>query len=164
MKTDFVRGLFDYQVFEDRCVWDEAIMPLTEAQFTQDTGYSWGTLQRECVHVINVIHDSLQRAQGHVQFDSLSWPDSPNRAHVRQQWDETEATWKNFLADLDGIGFHREVNVIYRDQPVIIPVWNVICQMINHGTIHRVEMLKMVAELNQPVTFDLSLMQYLTRD
>ncbi len=164
MKTDFVRTLFDYQQFEDRRVWDEAIVPLGEAQFTQDTGYSWGTLERECTHVISVMHDSLHRAQGHAEFTSLVWPDSPSRAAVREQWDQIEAAWHTFLADLDSEGFHQIVNINYRGRPVTIPVWNVICQMINHGTIHRVEMLKMVAELDQPVNFDLSLMQYLTRE
>ena len=163
MKTDFVRTLFDYQVFEDRRVWDEAIMPLSEAQFTVDTGYSWGTLQRECVHVIDVMHDSLRRAGGRATFESLTWPEAPTRAMVHDQWDRMEADWLAFLADLDADGFQQVVTVNYRNRPVSIPVWNIIHQMINHGTIHRVEMLKMVAELDQPVTFDLSLMQYLTR-
>ena len=58
MTAEIVRAIFEYQISEDRRLWDGAIMALPESAFKVDTGYSWGSLQRECVHVVDVMHHS----------------------------------------------------------------------------------------------------------
>ena len=60
MTADMIRSLFAYQMQEDRCLWD-AIMTLPEPAFKVDTGYSLGSLQAECAHVVDAMHRSLKR-------------------------------------------------------------------------------------------------------
>ncbi len=157
----FIKTLFEFNFWENRRVWDLAIMPLTEAQFTQDTGYSWGTLQRECVHVMDGECNWLKRAQSQ-QPQSLEFADYPTRERCRARWDTIEQDWQVFLTTLDESTFFGPARFQFRGKEATRPRWQILFHVLNHGTLHRAEMLKMVAEISGPVDFDLSMMQYLT--
>ena len=142
-----IQMLFDYQMQEDRRLWREAIMPLPEAAFTIDTGYSLGTLQRECAHVVDVMHASLQRLQGIKEPTIAVTVDEPSREQIRAVWDGVEAQWKRYMAELDDGRFTRAIDIVYRDTAMTTPVWQTIFHCLNHNTLHRAEMRQMVAQL-----------------
>ena len=142
-----IRLLFDYQMREDRRLWHEAILPLPEAAFRLDTGYSWGSLQRECAHVVDVMHASLQRLHGIKAPTIAVTVDDPTREQIRAVWDEAEAQWNRYLAELDDGQFTREIDIVYRDTAMTTPVWQTIFHVLNHNTLHRAEMRQMVAQL-----------------
>ena len=142
-----IRELFAYQTQEDRRLWNDAIMPLPQSAFTVDTGYSWGSLQRECAHVVDVMHASLQRLQGlKTVTDAITIKD-PTREQVRAAWDEVETQWRAYMSALDDRLFTREIDIVYRDTAMTTPVWQTICHCFNHNTLHRAEMRQMVAFL-----------------
>ena len=145
MIADAIRMLFDYQMREDRRLWNEAIMPLPEAAFTIDTGYSWGAIQCECAHVVNVMHASLERLHGIKQTTAAITIDDPTREQIRAAWDEVETRWKRYMAELDDQQFTREIEIVYRDTAMTTPVWQTIFHVLNHNTLHRAEMRQMVA-------------------
>ena len=101
MIADAIRTLFEYQIQEDRRLWDVAIMALPESAFKIDTGYSWGSLQRECAHVVDVMHASLERLHGIKAASVAVTTDDPSREQMRAAWDRVEARWKRYVSKLD---------------------------------------------------------------
>lgn len=160
MNLGFVRTIFDFQVHEDRRLWDDAILPLEDRLFTVDTGYSWGSLQRETVHVVDAMHRYLQRIHGVKHVTEAISIDDPSQVQIRAKWDDLEALWRSYLETLDGREFYRRVDTIYRGERVTVPVWNLIFQIFNHNTLHRAEMLHMIATLRRAVDFDMSFAQF----
>ena len=156
MTADIARGIFDYQIREDRRLWDEAIMTLPEPAFKVDTGYSWGSLQRECAHVVDVMQASLERLHGIKATTVAVTIDDPTREQVRAAWDIVEGRWQSYMATLDDRQFLREIDIVYRDTAMRTPVWQTIFHVFNHNTLHRAEMRQMVAELGGAVESDLS--------
>ena len=147
MIANAVRSLFDYQIREDRRLWHEAIMTLPESAFKIDTGYSWGTLQRETVHVVDVMQASLERLYGIKNTTVAVTIDDPTRQQVRAAWDIVEARWQSYMAGLDDQQFLREIDIVYRDTAMTTPVWQTIFHVLNHNTLHRAEMRQMIAVL-----------------
>lgn len=155
-----IRTLFDYQLREDRRLWHEAIMPLPEAAFTMDTGYSWGTLQRECAHVVDVMHASLQRLHGIKDTTVAVTIDDPAREQIRTAWDGVEAQWQSYMAELDDRQFSSEIDIVYRETAMTTPVWQTIFHCLNHNTLHRAEMRQMVVALGGSAGADRSFSAY----
>ena len=164
MNSDFVKTIFEFQIAEDQRLWHEVILPLDENLFKVDTGYSWGSLQRECVHVVDVMHTSLERIHGILNVSQAFTTADPDLAQVRATWDVVEDTWKTYMRGLDDQEFHRQVDVIYRDKALTLPVWNMIFHVFNHNTLHRTEMLQIVASLNEPPNFDTCFARFCLRN
>ena len=147
MIADAIRTLFEYQMQEDRRLWDGTIMALPEPAFKIDTGYSWGTLQRECAHVVDVMHASLERLHGVKAASVAVTMDDPSREQIRAAWDRVEARWRRYLAELDDERFHEQIDIVYRDTAMTTPVWQTIFHCLNHNTLHRAEMRQMVVAI-----------------
>ena len=160
MIADTIRELFNYQTQEDRRLWDEAIMPLAEPAFKVDTGYSWGSLQCECVHVVDVMHHSFERVQGLKVTSAAVTIDDPTRAQIRAVWDKVEGRWQAYMAELDDQQFTREIDIVYRDTAMTTPVWQTIFHFFNHNTLHRAEMRQMVALLGACADGDRGFLDY----
>lgn len=160
--VDFAKKLIEFNFWEHRRVWDNAIMPLTDAQFLQDTGYSWGSIQRECIHIMNGEQGWLERIQGITPTEKLEFEDYTERQTLRQKWDEIQQTWETFAAELDAEKFFAPVTFEFRGKQTQIERSLLVLHVMNHGIIHRTEILRMVADVHQPADFDLSMMQYLT--
>lgn len=156
MTAEIVRAIFEYQIAEDRRLWDEAIMPLSEESFRRDTGYSWGSLQRECVHVVNVMQHSCDRVRGVKVVSAAVTVDDPTREQVRAVWDQVEAQWARYMDQLDDHTVQRDVDIVYRDTAMTTPVWQTIFHFFNHNTLHRAEMRQMVALIGGAAHSDVS--------
>jgi uncharacterized damage-inducible protein DinB len=51
MRADEIRHLYEYHFVLNRCVWDESVMALTDAQFVQKLDYSVGSIRNQTVHM-----------------------------------------------------------------------------------------------------------------
>lgn len=160
MIADAIRTLFAYQMQEDRRLWDGAIMSLPEPAFKVDTAYSWGTLQRECAHVVDVMHASLERLHGIKIATVAITMEDPTREQIRAAWDRVEARWARYMAELDDRQFAREIDIVYRDTAMTTPVWQTIFHVLNHNTLHRAEMRQMIAAIGGSAGADLRFVDY----
>lgn len=160
MTADTIRSLFAYQMREDRRLWDEAIMALPQYSFKVDTGYSWRTLQAECVHVVDVMHRSLERVHGIKSTTAVVTIDDPSREQLREIWDAVEAAWQTYISALDDGTFQREIEIVYRETAMTTPVWQTIFHFFNHNTLHRAEMRQMVTALGGAANPDLPFIDY----
>ena len=156
---EMIHTLYNYNFWEHRRLWEECIMALDEAQFFVDTGYSWGSLQRECVHVMSGERHWFSRARG-VSVEPLEFDDFPTRASVRARWDQIEAECRAFLATLTEETLAGEVTYTARGGQVVTNHrWRILVHCANHGIVHRAAMIHRLGGPN----IDVSLMQYSAR-
>ncbi len=161
MDLQHLSTLYDYHYWELRRVWDDCVMQLSEAQFQQDSGYSHGSIHAEVVHVMAGEAWWLARAKGESRREQFKIADFPDRASIRQQWDAVESDMREFIQQLDTESLAAPVQYTTPAGDVIDNhVWAILLHVINHGTIHRAEIMAIAHRLGGN-TFDLSFMRWL---
>ena len=53
MNADAFRHFYNYHFAENRKIWDEYILPLSQEQFIQKVSYSHGSVRNHIIHLIN---------------------------------------------------------------------------------------------------------------
>ena len=144
MNADLFRYLFDYHFSENRRIWDEYVAQLSEAQFSQVSGYSHGSVRDQLVHMISVDETWFSGLRGEEIPEPLDPASFPDRASLRAAWERIEQGLRAYLADLhdaqlDDLPLEGEDEDLY--------VWQVLFQVINHGTDHRAQLLRELHDL-----------------
>ena len=152
---NYIRTLFDYDQALYRRVW-ESIMQLTDAQFVQEVDYSHGSIRNQIVHVATVDERWLRglHEQPDARQFNLDPTDYPTRESARVLWDSTALKVTDYVAALDAGDLERQPQGMYG------PVWQVLAHMVNHGTDHRAQILRLLHDFGAP-TFDQDLVLYL---
>lgn len=133
-------------------------MTLTEKQFATEVGYSRGSLKNQLLHVANTDSEWLRglRGQPDARAYHLNPADFPDRVSVKSIWEQTADEMKAYLSTQDQ-------DELERIPPGMRgPVWQVLLHLINHGTDHRAQILRLLAEYGAP-TFDQDLIVHLWR-
>jgi len=159
---DFARKLIQHNCWEDARVWRLAIAPLTDAQFNQEVRFGLGSIQRECRHILENEGTCLQRIRGSSPDAAPAMPVSADRAKLQMQWEAIHAGWTQLASELDAALFFSDCAPAADGSADKLKVWQLIMDVIYQGSTHRSDIMRMVAEVHEPPTFDLSLMQYLT--
>lgn len=160
--VDFARKLIAHCCWEDERVWKLAIVPLSDEQFSRDVGIGLGSIQRECAHIINAEQIGLARIRGDPSARPLN--NGLDRRAMRNQWREIHRSWADFANELDADLLFSDCAFVDSDgeSAVTLKAWQLIFDVIYQGTAHRSDIMRMVAEVHEPPSFDLSLMQYLS--
>ena len=151
MNPSEIRILFEYNYRTHRRIWD-CIMQLTEEQFVQPIPYSRGSLRDHCLHLIGGDRRWLARLKGASVPDYPTPEEAPDRATVRAMWDVNEVLMMGYIGTLSDKDLRR---ILLYDMPKrggmkATPVWQILVQMVNHGTDHRAQMLRILYELGGP--------------
>ena len=157
MTIAMLRALMDYNHTLYRRLWD-SIALLTEEQFARDVVYSRGSVRSQMLHVANAEGRWLRglREVPNARQYRLHPADYPTRESVRAVWEANAhdlATYVDSLSDADlqrvpaGMGG---------------PVWHVLMHLVNHGTDHRAQILRILGDFGAP-TFDQDLIYHLWR-
>ncbi len=160
--VDFARKLIQFNVWENQRVWDLAIAPLTEEQFLREVAFLRGSVQSECQRIIDTESVYLQRILGTSPINGESVEDRVDRAAIAAQWSSLRRSWTEFAEELDGGLFVSTCEVETDGGRQTMEVWQLIFHVLYQGTSRRSRILRLVAEVNQPAEFDLSLLQHLT--
>jgi uncharacterized damage-inducible protein DinB len=145
MNADAFRHFYDYHFSENRKLWDFTAS-LSDDQFTQDVGYSYGAVRNQIVHLMSdddMWFSGLRRVE---IPDLLDPADFDDRNIIRAYWDRVEGRMREYLAELQ--------NDMLFDQPLEEPeedkdlkVWQVLLHVVNHGTDHRAQLLRVLNDL-----------------
>ncbi len=163
MTPDALRTLYDYHYWELHHVWNDCVMQLSDAQFRQDSGYSHGSIHAEVVHLMNGEWLWLARARGQSPQGDLTPADYPDRAGIRTKWDHIETEMRGFVATMNTDTLEAAVHyTLPQGAQVENHVWKILFHILNHGTIHRAEIMAISHQIGGP-SFDLSFMQWLMR-
>ena len=144
MNADFIRQMYDYHFTANHMVWD-MITTLTGEQFTQPVDYSIGSIRNHAVHLMHVDHNWFAGLRGE---ERPGYPDPTtytDRDAIRAEWDTVEEKMHVYLS--------RLTDAMLLEQPFAgsgrgdnLLTWQVLVHVVNHGTDHRAQMLRLLNE------------------
>jgi uncharacterized damage-inducible protein DinB len=145
MNADAFRHFYNYHFSENRNLWDTYVASLSDEQFTQNVGYSHGSVRNQILHLMNVDDAWFSGLRG------VEVPESPDpagfedRNSIRVEWDAVEHRMRDYLADLRDDMLLKKPFTEGEDKDLIL--WQVLLQVGNHGTDHRAQLLRLLNDL-----------------
>ena len=100
MNANAFRHFYDYHFTENRKIWDIYITSLSHEQFTQNVGYSHGSVRNQIVHLMSVDDTWFSGLRGVEIPESLNPADFDDRKIIRAHWDNVEQNMRVYLAKL----------------------------------------------------------------
>jgi uncharacterized damage-inducible protein DinB len=150
MNANAFRQLFDYHFAENRKIWDRYVSSLSDEQFTQHAGYSRGSVRDQILHLISCDTVWFSGLRGVEIPEDLAPADFPDRASIRTHWDSVEQNMRDYLAELrDDMLFDQPLEG--EDKELIL--WQVLLHVVNHGTDHRAQILRLLNDLGVETTY-----------
>lgn len=159
MDATSFRDLYAYTFWADRQMW-ACVEQVSDAQFTQDLGYSRGALREQCLHLMGVEFwwPHFLRT-GELRL--LDEADYPTRATIRARWDEIEREVTAYVAALTPHELERDVRPdVWDAEDAPIKLWQALLQVANHSTDHRAQVLAGLKTLGAP-TFEQDYLNYI---
>jgi len=151
MNANVFRHFYDYHFTENRKIWDSYVTPLSYEQFTQHVGYSHGSVRDQIVHLMNVDEIWFCELRGAEPSEPLLPPSFDDREIIRAHWDSVEQSMRDYLAELrDDMLFDRPIEEPEEDKDLIL--WQVLLHVVNHGTDHRAQLLRLLNDLGVKTT------------
>lgn len=152
---DYIHTLVKYHNALNDRLW-ESITHLTDDQFVQDVDFSHGSVHNQIVHMALWNTRWLRGLQGDSnarQFD-LNPDNYSDREGAKKLWDSMGKDFADYVASLD------EANLDDQIQGMSGPTWQVLAHLVNHGTDHRAQILRLLHDFGAP-TFDQDLIIHL---
>ena len=152
--TDICRSLIDYNDTLNRRLW-QSIFTLSDEQFTAPFDYSHGSVCDQVVHLAGVEGRWLRGLKGDPGARSFNPRPTgfPTRQAAFDLWDPIARDLQSFVHQLDQAGLDAHPPGLNE------PTWQVILQIVNHGTDHRAQTLRLLHDLGAP-TFNQDLIMY----
>jgi uncharacterized damage-inducible protein DinB len=144
------RHYYDYHFSENRKIWDTYITPLSQAHFIQPVGYSHGSVRDQIVHLMNVDEAWFTPLRG-AEFPEPAEPVVfDDRQVLRAHWDTVEQQIRAYLATLRDEQLFERPFAEGEDKDLIL--WQVLVHVVNHGTDHRAQVLRLLNDLGVRTT------------
>ncbi len=150
MNADAFRHLYDYHFSENRNLWDRYVSQLTDEQFMQPAGYSHGSVRNQILHMINVDNTWFSPLRGEAIPEPLNPANFDDRQMIRAQWDRVEQSMRSYLANLQDDMLFEKPFPEGEDKDLIL--WQVLIHVVNHGTDHRAQVLRLLSDLGVKTT------------
>lgn len=151
MNANAFRHFYEYHFTENRKIWDSYVTPLAHEQFTQHANYSHGSVRDQIVHLMSADELWFSELQGIEPSEPLPPANFDDRNIIRAHWDGVEKSMRAYLAELgDNILFDKPIKEPEEDKDLI--VWQVLLHVINHGTDHRAQILRLLNDLGVKTT------------
>ena len=146
MNANAFRHLYDYHFAENRAIWDRYVSQLSDEQFSQPADYSHGSVRDQILHLISVDDVWFRELRGAEFPEDLKPANFANRESIRAHWDSVEQSMHAYLAELrDEMLFDTPIREPDEDKNLI--VWQVLLHVVNHGTDHRAQLLRLLNDL-----------------
>jgi uncharacterized damage-inducible protein DinB len=150
MNANAFRQVYDYHFAENRKLWEDYITPLSHEQFTQGVGYSHGSVRDQVVHLMSVDDTWFSGLRGVDIPEPLNPAHFEDRQRIRSHWDTVEQTMRAYLANLHDDQLFEKPFAEGEDKDLIL--WQVLLHVVNHGTDHRAQLLRLVNDLGVKTT------------
>jgi len=145
MNAAAFRHLYGYHFSENRSLW-EAVMRLSPQQFVQPASYSHGSVRDQVVHLMSVDDVWFSELRNATPAEPFPPAAGDDRDAIRAHWDGVEAGLRRYLAELtDDQLLTTPIQEPDEDRNLI--VWQVLLHVVNHGTDHRAQILRLLNEL-----------------
>ena len=145
MNADAFRHFYNYHFAENRKIW-EHVTSLTHDQFTQEVGYSRGSVREQVVHLMDAEGMWFSELQGVEPLEPLPPAGFDDRETIRTYWDNVEQNMRAYLETLtDEMLFEKPIEEPEEDQ--VLFAWQVLLHVANHATDHRAQILRVLNDL-----------------
>jgi uncharacterized damage-inducible protein DinB len=145
MNAKALRHFYDYHFAENRKIWERYITPLSQEQFTQPVDYSHGSVRDQIVHLMNADNAWFSDLRGTVISEPFDPTDFDDRTVLRTRWDALEEAMRDYLVGLRDEMLFEKPFPAGEDEDLI--VWQVLLHVVNHGTDHRAQLLRLLNDL-----------------
>lgn len=146
MNANAFRHYYDYHFTQNRKIWDRYITPLSYEKFTQPAAYSHGSARDQIVHLISADDVWFSELRGVEPSEPFLPANYDDRVTIRAHWDSVEQSMRDYLAELrDDKLFDKPIEEPEDDKDLI--VWQVLLHVVNHGTDHRAQLLRLLNDL-----------------
>lgn len=149
MNVNAFHHFYNYHFAENRKIW-AYITSLSVAQFTQAVNYSHGSVRDQVVHLMDVDEAWFSDLRGVEPPDLLPPADYDERESIRVHWDSIEQGIRDYLAALHDNMLFEKPFPEGEDKDVIL--WQVLLHVVNHGTDHRAQLLRLLHDLGVKTT------------
>jgi uncharacterized damage-inducible protein DinB len=151
MNADAFRHFYGYHFSENRNIWDTYITKLSQEQFIQNVNYSHGSVRNQLVHLMSVDDTWFSELRGVESPEPFELADSDDRNLIRAHWDNVEQNMRDYLATLrDDMLFEKPIEEPEEDKDLLL--WQVLLHVVNHGTDHRAQTLRLLNDLGIKTT------------
>jgi uncharacterized damage-inducible protein DinB len=151
MNADAFRHFYEYHFAENRSLWERYVTQLSAEQWTRAATYSHGSVRDQVAHLISVDDVWFSELRGVEPAAPLPAADGDDRDIVRAHWDDVERRMRAYLAALrDEMLFDTPIREPEEDQNLV--VWQVLLHVVNHGTDHRAQLLRLLNDLGLQTT------------
>jgi uncharacterized damage-inducible protein DinB len=151
MNADAFRHFYDYHFTENRKLWDDYVAPLSDAQFTQEATYSHGSVREQIVHLLRVDELWFSGLRGLAPSEPFPPAGFDDRQAIRAYWDDVEQQMRDYLVALrDDMLFTKPIAEPEEDRDLML--WQVLLHVVNHGTDHRAQILRLLSDLGVKTT------------
>ena len=146
MNANAFRHFYDYHFSENRKIWDRYVSQLSPGQFTQHVDYSHGSVRDQIVHLIGCDDTWFSELRGVQPLDPPPPAEVDDREIVRAYGDRVEQSVRAYLTALqDEMLFATPIQEPDEDKDLV--VWQVLLHVVNHGTDHRAQILRLLNDL-----------------
>jgi len=146
MNADAFRHFYDYHFAENRKIWDRYVTQLTPEQFTRAVDYSRGSVRDQLVHLMSCDDSWFNELRGVEPTEPVPAAAVDDRQIIRAHWDNIERIMRDYLTKLqDNMLFEKPIKEPEEEQD--LPVWQVLLHVVNHGTDHRAQILRLLNDL-----------------
>ncbi len=150
MNANAFRHFYDYHFTENRKIWDSYVTPLSQEQFTQAVNYSRGSVRDQIVHLMGVDDAWFSGLRGVAIPELLNPANLNDRKIIRARWDKVEQNMRDYLARLRDDMLFEKPFAEGEDKDLIL--WQVLLHVVNHGTDHRAQILRLLNDLGVKTT------------
>jgi uncharacterized damage-inducible protein DinB len=144
MNANGFRQYYNYHFSENHKIWNEYIIRLSFKQFTQHVDYSQGSIRNQIVHLMEIEDTWFSELRG-LELPGIYEPaETDDRKIIRSLWDAVEQNMRDYLAKLrDDMLFEKPM----KGEDKELMVWQVLLHVVNHGTDHRAQILRLLSDL-----------------
>ena len=151
MNANTLRYSYNYHFFENRKLWDAYITKLSYDQFIQAVNYSHGSVRDQIIHLISVDDIWFSELCGVEPSDPLPPTGVDDRIIIRTLCDKVEQGLRDYLVDMqDEMLFDKPIKESEEDKDLM--VWQVLLHVVNQGTDHRAQFLRVLNDLGVKTT------------
>lgn len=145
MNADAFRHFLAYHIAENRKIWEQHIVPLSQEDFVRPLDYSIGSIRNHVVHLMSVDDTWFAGLRGVTIPEPLDPDQFTDREAIRTYWDTVENRMYKYLNALhDDMLFNKPFS-FEEDKNLI--VWQVMLHIVNHGTDHRAQLLRLLHDV-----------------
>jgi len=151
MNANAFRHFYNYHFAENRKIWERFIVPLSHEEFTKPADYSIGSVRDQIIHLMDVDELWFSELRNVEPLEPLPSTNLDDRKLIRQHWDAIEQFMLEYLSELqDDTLFDKPIKEPEEDKD--LAVWQVLLHVVNHGTDHRAQLLRLLNDLGVKTT------------